>query len=347
MSKPKDILICVDAPDPDNFVLLVAVARLFPEAQLYVLLTGRPVNFKATRETPLWDIDRDSSIMALEASAARMKNFMRHFGLDIVRVYDGGVAPRTLVPHWIHFSDYYKFLDVDPLAALRYSELDSLSDLTRILLNLKEFAVVVGGPMTGLHQLLTRNPSLAKKITEVHAMFGTWGNVQLMQMDDKPRGTLQFNVACDPGAAHFVLSGLDCPIYLMPSEVTRVGEIGFVNAVELRNTLPDNKATRALFNLYAIWHDAAVKPRQTKNPDEKIFIHDLVSALSLDHALRDQIYDVVPIEVTDVSYLPNEEADWGKLLMREVTASKNRFAAKTLKPGGAEVYLKTLYDIFR
>lgn len=348
--KNRHILACIDAPDPDNLVMLVALRVIYPDAQIHVVLTGRPVKFHAEKGDPLWDWDMKSSLLALEASAARVKNFLRHFGMEVTRVYDGGIAPRTLVPHWIHFHDYYAFREPghDPLAPLRHSELHTQDEIVRILCSdeVESFAVVVGGPMTGLAQILRRAPQLADKISELHAMFATWGNVQLMQMDDKPRGALQFNVACDPFGAHEVLSGLTCPIYLMPSEVTRVAEIGFPTATALRAALPGNQGTNFLMILYTAWYDAAVRPRQERNPDERIFIHDLVGALSLDPELREQLYEVVPIKIAGVPHLACDREDWGKIQMAQTGEPTNVFAATRLKDGGAQVYLQTLHRIF-
>lgn len=342
------ILAFIDAPDPDNFALVIALHKLNPGAEISVVLTGRPVRFGATKEHALWEWDLRSSRLAQEASAARIKNFLRYFGITVSRVFDGGIAPRTLVPHWIHFQEYYKFLDVDPLAAIRHSELDAQEELARLILTLpeKSVSVAVGGPMTGLDQLIVRCPEVVTRFKEVHAMFATWGNVELMQFDDKPRGALQFNVACDPRAAHAILTGLPCPVYLMPTEVTRVKAIGFQNAQQLRETLPDTAGTRALYTLYAIWYDAAVKPRQAKNPEELIFIHDLVAALSLDEALRKAIYKVVPVKIISVPHLPNESADWGKVVMKQKKGKSNLFAATGLTDNGAAHYIETLKRIF-
>lgn len=350
-NKVETIVAFIDAPDPDNFVQLVALWKMNPEAEIHVVLTGRPVRFNASKNHANWQWDLQSSRMAQEASAMRIKNFLRHFGINVVRVFDGGIAPRTLVPHWIHFQEYYKFLDVDPIAAIRHSELEPAEELASLLLKYEEssVSVAVGGPMTGLHQLLVRCPDVASRFKEVHAMFATWGNVELMQFGDQPRGALQFNVACDPQAAHSVLLGLDCPVYLMPTEVTRVKDIGFVNAQELREALPDNSGTRALYHLYALWYDAAVKPRQDKNPDELIFIHDLVAAFSLDPALRDEIYDLTPVKISSVPYLPKEAQDWGKVIMSRRRSQKGpmkRYAATAIKDGGAEAYKAKLREIF-
>ncbi|MDZ4833762.1 MAG: nucleoside hydrolase [Candidatus Melainabacteria bacterium] len=344
------ILAFVDAPDPDNFVQIIALVKLNPDAIVHVVLTGRPVRFGASRDHALWQWDPLSSRMAQEASALRAKNFLRHFGVTNIRIFDGGIAPRTLVPHWIHFAEYYKFLDCDPLQAIRHSELESQEELGKLLFSLapNSVQVAIGGPMTGLYQLLVRCPEIANRFSEVHAMFATWGNVKLMQFDDKPRDPKQFNVACDPQAAHAVLLGLTCPIYLMPTEVTRVQSIGFQNAQKLREALPQNSGTIALYNLYALWYDAAVRPRQDKNPEELIFIHDLVAALSLNEAVRKEIYEVTPIKITRVPHLVTEQADWGKVDMKPTRSGRQtmpRYAATGLTACGAEAYLRTLKTI--
>lgn len=338
------ILAFIDAPDPDNFVMLLALARLNPAADLHIILTGRPIRFGADRTHQTWEYDMPSSRLAQEASALRIKNFLRHWGISVSHVYDGGIAPRTLVPHWVHFAEYYRFLDVDPLQAIRHTELEELSDLIKLVLKWDGCDVVVGGPMTGLAKMLVQHPETADRIRQVHAMFGCWGQVDLMNFGDEPRGAKQFNVACDPHAAYLVLHGLSCPIYLMPTEVTRVASIGFVNAQALRELLPDNAGSRALYHLYALWYDAAVRPRQLKNPSELLFIHDLVGALSLDPHLRNMIYTVVPVDVTDVPHLPKDHAQWGVIQMCP-TETSHIFAATGVQENGVQIYLETLKRI--
>jgi pyrimidine-specific ribonucleoside hydrolase len=286
--------------------------------------------------------------MAQIVSATRIKNFLRRNGIEGTRVFDGGIAPQTLVPHWLHFAEYHKFQDVDPLEAIRHNELEAQEVVAKLVLKLpaNSVPVVVGGPMTGLHQLIVRCPAVVSRFKELHAMFATWGKVPLMQFEDSPRGAVQFNVFCDPQAAHAVLTALQCPIYLLPTEVTRVKEIGFENAKQLRDFLPDNAGTQALHNLYALWYEAAVKPRQAKNADELIFIHDLSAVLSLTAELRNQIYTMVPIEITSVPHLSNEAADWGKVIMQKTDGATQIFAATALSEGGAAVYLETLKKVF-
>lgn len=343
-----NIFAFIDAPDPDNLVMIIALYKLFPKSRINVVLTGRPIRFGADTTTKNWQWDMRSSIMAQQASAMRIKNFLKHFSVNHIDVFDGGIAPRTLVPHFVHFEEYYRFLDVDPLQAIRHSELLPQEELVKLMLSMDSYKVVIGGPMTGLYQTMVRNPDIAAKIEELHAMFATWGNVELMDFGDKPRGALQFNVACDPQAANFVLSGLDCPVYLMPTEVTRVSEIGFQNVQKLRESISStSNGAEALYYLYLTWYDAAVKPRQEKNPNEMIFIHDVVSAISLKATLREQIYETVPIEIESIPYLPSEKDEWGKIIMKPTTGDTNFYAAKALKKGGAKKYLNTLKKIFK
>jgi hypothetical protein len=73
-----------------------------------------------------------------------------------------------------------------------------------------------------------------------------------------------------------------------------------------------------------------------------------VAALSLSAELREKIYEVVPVRIASVPHLGTESGDWGKVIMKKTRKGKNvnRFAATTLRPGGAEVYLSTLKQIF-
>jgi len=304
----RKVLVAIDAPDPDNLALLRVAQTMFgADNILGVLLTGRPINFKATKETPIEEWDYNHSRTALLASAARLKNFLRGYGNGTsLEVFDGGIAPRTLVPHWLHFLDYYRFLDVDPLQAICVPELDSLEKLA-LILSEHNFDVLVGGPMTGLARLLQRFPELHNYITSVHAMYATLGNVDLMNFGDKPRGAKQFNVACDPFAGRYVTEALDCPFYFVTSDCTRQDAIGFATPTMLRQHLADTPGNKRLVDLYTIWFANAVEPRK-----EIIYIHDVCSAVSAS-PFRNEVYEFTPMRITSFPHLPGEKDDWGKI----------------------------------
>lgn len=357
---PRTILIVIDTPDPDNLAQIAATRKLFPNAIIHAMVTGRPVAFDATKEVPIWKYDVKHSRAAQLVSAARVRAFVKRCGLPEVRVFDGGIAPRTLVPHWVHFEDYEGFRDVSAVKALCEPKLEPLHDLIEALMGVEAFSIAVGGPMTGLMQLFQQAPSLIAKVTVITAMFATWGEVNLMDLGSGPRGAVQFNAACDPVAANYILKGLPktCRLILMPTEVTRVQEIGFLDPDKLTAALRDTEertgdVARELNKLYHVWYENAVKPRQKPNKDgvvtELIWIHDLVAALALDPKLLEEIYDVVPIEIGNVTHAPCEpEKEWGTVKMAQVEPGRevNTFAAKALKPGGAAQYLAALRWLF-
>ncbi len=360
--KPQVIVAVVDAPDPDNFAQIAATRKLFPDAIIHVMVTGRPVAFDAPMGEPNWMYDVEDSRAVQIISAARIKAFVKRCGLPNVRVFDGGIAPRTLVPHALHFADYYKFGDVDPVSAIRHPQMEPLCNLIKTLMEVERFSISVGGPMTGLMQLFQHAPALAHRVDVITAMFATFGGVQMMDLGSGPRGAVQFNVACDPVAANYILTGMPktCRTILMTTDVTRVAAIGFMDPDELNVALCDeNERTgnpaRELLKLYRIWHENAVKPRQVKEKEktgtitEKLWIHDLVAALALNPELLDAIYDVIPVTIKNITHRPSEsEKEWGTVTMAAAnTASEATiFAARALKPGGAERYLAALRWLF-
>eukprot|EP00741_Cyanophora_paradoxa_P005065 tig00000851_g4907.t1 len=348
-----DIIAFIDAPDPDNFVQLLALRRLYPNSKLYVSLTGRPVKFGAKKEDEIWDYDLDESRLVQRINAARILKFLETCGCKVDHVYDGGIAPRTLVPHWVHFPEYKGFNDIDPVEALqKIPALQPAAKLIKAMLSSeRKFVAVVGGPMTGLYNILVQCPKVAATIAEVHAMFATWGKVELMQFGGAPRGALQFNAACDPLAAQFVLTSLPCPIYLAPTEVTRVEAIAFADPAALQAAIAKGEAAggaaaasvKAVVGMYETWFKNACAPRK-----EIIYIHDLAPALTADRKLREAVYDFVPIDIAAVPASLSDAAQWGVIQMKELEAGQQgalpRFAAKACKAPAA--YLAALQGIF-
>ncbi|NQV90724.1 nucleoside hydrolase [Candidatus Uhrbacteria bacterium] len=276
------ILAPVDVPDVDNLLQLFRLLATNPHARILALVTGRPVHPDPDHEVQLWDWDLAFSQDVLKVNIGRMGHLLRGFG-NRIQFFDGGIAPRTPVPHWKHFHEYYRMADIDPIRALHLCQMKSMTELVRILLACPDASVpiVVGGPMTGLAQVMNRDPRVAQKFSELHAMFATWGKSKMMSLDGTSRNGKQFNVECDPQSAHHVLNGLSCPIHLLPTEVTRVKAIGFWELSDLQATLPRTQQAHEFLQLYHLWYHYVVLPQRDKNPDEMIFTHDLAGALSL------------------------------------------------------------------
>ncbi|NQV90723.1 hypothetical protein HQ487_04970 [Candidatus Uhrbacteria bacterium] len=55
---------------------------------------------------------------------------------------------------------------------------------------------------------------------------------------------------------------------------------------------------------------------------------------------------MVPIKVLRIPHLAQEAEHWGKVLMSPTKERTNTFSTKNIKPGGADVYLRALHDMF-
>lgn len=324
-------VVMVDNTDPDNLACALAVAR--PESLqklLAVIVTGRATNFN--REAGIDDISKFDSQFVLRLNATRMKNFLKIAGFPNIPIFMGSVPPNTIVPHHVHI-DERVFNDVTQ------EQIGPIEELTDELYKLGLFGniriageylsvlglpfdIIVGGPMTDLAALILHYPHLA--INSIHAQFGMFGfgEKKLMEFGETPRGKRQFNVACDPVAAKYVFENMPCPIYLYPSDVTRVDTIGFETPEHLRRHLQNTPATRELIRIYQIAYDIMMKPR-----NEKIYIHDLAPLLGyLDRSpyaqneiedrgcrINKPPYDFRPAKIIHVPFAKEEKNKWGEI----------------------------------
>ena len=99
---PSHIVAFIDIPDPDNFVLLIVLGMLFRLAKIYVVITGRPVHPNPCKEIKTWEWDTAFSEAVLKVNAGRTKHLLETFRMH-AKLYHGGIAPTTPVPHLIHF----------------------------------------------------------------------------------------------------------------------------------------------------------------------------------------------------------------------------------------------------
>ncbi len=325
-------LAIVDNTDPDNLACVLALANAKVKHRLLgVIVTGRAANFNPI--AALEDVSLHDSEVIRRINAMRMRNFLTNAGHSDVPVYMGNVASHTIVPHKVHI-DERDFADLTEEQRRNAENLMpwhqlGLDGKTRDVVNtimLRDLMVdvIVGGPMTDLAMLIRELPDFAEKIRTVHAQFGTFGfgTKGLMEFGDRPRGKRQFNVACDPSAAHDVLMSLKAPIYLYPSDVTRVDALGFQNPEELADHLEDTPGARELLRIYRIAYEKMIKPR-----GEKIYIHDLAPAFGYldrypfaqdeieDRGARAQenMYTMKPVEILGVPHLPEERDSWGEI----------------------------------
>ena len=343
----KQIVVFVNFPDIDNYALLLAVHRLYPTATIKIVLIGRPVKFEATVSDETWDYVAEHSEIVQRLNAVRVVNFLKQFGIHrSADIYDGGIAERTPIPHHLHIRDYAEFGDIDGIASVTN---DILQPLTNLIVEMLEgkWTILVGGPMTGLHKILNRLPPVQNNIEAVYAMCGSWGTSQMMDVGGGDRSGKNFNVTCDPVAAHAVLSGLTCPVTLFPTEITRISEIGFSTANDLRmflnSKLIGQEGIEYFCNLYDIWFEKVLQPLQGE-----IYIYDLAAAFGSVTTLCASMYEVVPVQINNVPHLVHEAENHGRIDMEKLTdeSESNRFAAKGFKQGGEQLYRQALLEIF-
>jgi inosine-uridine nucleoside N-ribohydrolase len=345
----------VDNVDPDNPAQILALMSE-PFDLKGVVVTGRAANHNPHAATT--EVSRDDSLYRTLLNAVRMRNFMddAQEGHEIP-VFVGTPAPRTIVPHKVHI-DELEFEDLRPnqLAMIKEShgngrylpELGLAGNIigAKQFLNNEvfgQFDMVVGGPMTDTARLL-RDPEVANKTRAIYAQFGMFGfgEQMLMEFGDSPRGRRQFNVACDPEAAHDVLTTFRGDVHLYPTDVTRVDAIGFDDPGAISDFLPATDGTKSLVRLYDRSFDYFYKPR-----NERIFIHDIAPALGCAgvNGVISNPYTERPVDVTHVPYEPRERNRFGEIdivATRQTAGEGRRFVATEVDSGK---YLAAVQDL--
>lgn len=320
-------ILAIDGTDPDNFAALWALAHMYPGQTYHVLLTGRPTAAKmAPRHHSIPDAEREVQ----EVNAGRLYELARRLDVDVV-VYDGGVAPRTLIPHHTHLAEAsFPNKGIRTPLAPTHSLADFILELDH-----EEWVAVLGGPATGLVRLASCHPEAACRITHVHAMLGAL-DVELTPLAgrESSKALKQFNLAADPLSARALLEW-ECPVFLYPSDVTRVPAIGYTLG-DLQRVLdpPSSPAAELLFRLYSVWNQVVVAPRH-----EPLYLHDLAPVFGTNTAWRDAIYNGKAFQSASVPTSPGSHADWGSLQLHGVktvrrAGSRKRWVATGLRAEG-------------
>jgi len=335
------LLIDADAVDPDNPVLTALAGLLFPEHKIRLLLSGRPVDETVTKEKfpkPCAEWFQEGnparSRQLQVRNAARFVAFCERFGVEL-RVYDGGIAPKTLVPHWVHKDETVIFGDT-PEDAETNSRLRTRQELADEIMAAENPVIylITGGPETGNHLFFTEHPECMPFVQEEIGMLANWGAGSLMDLGGGRCTLQQFNVACDPIAARWSLIEAPWPVLLVTTETTKQPDICFGSLDALRAALPDTDVAAAIVDLYKVWWDTANLANRGG-----IIIYDLAPLFALDEILRDQIFQVTRVSIDQVT-------DKGEVYMTPTDVMTNRWATQPeLQPDGAELYLRTFHNL--
>lgn len=328
--------------DIDHNVLAMQVSGLQYQ-ETSVVMGGRPATFDPVEaESNEWNL-RDSRTLQ-KINAIRFSNFLAKVRKDY-KIYDGGQSPRTIIKQSVHIKEHIAFDDWD-----HRDHRDLLLSTSQLAKKMGDspYDFISGSPFTPFNTF-DLYPDAVKNLRGIYAMHATWGKVNMMDLnqDGKKRGALQFNVACDPSATAYVVNKIqngewNTQLYLGTTECTRVKEIGFKSFNDLKSFLPKTDKTEAILPLYKVWYEKAVAPRQEKNPDEMIFIHNVIAGFLAQPEKREALYEIVPVKAE----VPLDSENLGKMYLTETSEDSNIFATVKLKTGAEELYLEYLYNIF-
>ena len=133
----------------------------------------------------------------------------------------------------------------------------------------KDWWYIVVGGQSSVKVLIEDHPSAASKISTLIVMGGNWCSGDFEPYPDVASPTDETNIACDPGAANFVLDSSKSPfdkIYYVPVVVAaEIGGDDYIKVVEAAESRSDSGAA-ATIDFYKAWSEAARK-------DESLLIH--------------------------------------------------------------------------
>lgn len=287
MNQEKRYVVAVDGPDPDNVIAVLLACKEFGPENVAVVLTGRKLqNGTSQQERKI-----------LEINAARFYSWLHRFGFDNVPIYNGGIAAFTPIPDEKHY-DERQFNDIDHSVANK-----SLLPLRELLPQLADrFSVIVGGPMTGVRDLLQLDSGLPSRIDSLYAMYGSTGEAQLINAK-------QFNWMADEEAGKEVLEQLSqagTRLVFAPTEATKDSSIA-IQPDQLSTIFADPK----LVDIYQKWYEALKAAALARRREsEPLFIHDIAPVLM---AMSDEKNINTPAFETDSSQARILQADDGSL----------------------------------
>jgi len=266
MTATKNTVVVVDNVDIDN--LLAALAACHPSLKMNVravIVTGRPAHPNPSASIHAYS--KEYSKQVRKRNARRMKGTLVRHGFGSIPVYEGLIAPRTLVPHRVHIDERI----LDPYFDEEYVEADgSFTDALKLLRSLKgTIDFIVGGSLTEI-AAMKDDPGLRGKFGTVTCQLGMFGfNDEVQVMGG---GRKQFNAACDPKAVSQVLSSYPGTVIMVPTDVTKERRVGFSHPLDLK----DVGISEELLIQYVTFWSRALKPR-----GEGVFPHDVHPVFAL------------------------------------------------------------------
>lgn len=348
-AKPKAILL-IDGPDPDNYVALMTAISAFTCYELVaVIMAGRPVS--PNKDDAPYVFNAHASRAVQRDNAMHAKGIVVRYGHGHIPVFTGGFAPWTTVPHRVHVHE--RVTDIYDDAHAGHVLAGDIQDAIVYLAQFSEpIHVICGGPLTDLVPLIT-HPMLSDKLGVVTAQLGMFGFNPDVQM--YAGGTKQFNVATDALAAWLSMRLLTKPAYLVSSDTTKHGKLGFQGPREIAR-LSSSKACAEASRMYEgawpyVWGAQGIDAH----------LHDFHPAELMHHVLRGdplrhvgmaagklaQVgpYAIESVGISHVPHRPEERDHWGEMHLGPIDPLLPRLLVKDYDYPSHRSILGEVFDL--
>lgn len=327
---PHNVVVVVDGPDPDNFAaILAATSEYFGMNVVAVIMTGRPVSADGT--APSYSFNPYATTAVTRDNALHAKGILVRHGRETVPVFVGNRAPYTTIKHHMHIHE--RVTDIYDDAHAGHPLAGTIDDAVVYLSKIPgTLHIICGGPLTDVSYLM-QQPLLHGKFGILTAQLGMFGTNGVKTFAG---GRKQFNAACDAKATRDVLYDYTGPVYMVPTDITKLPAFAFGSAEELA-ALATSSAFKELVAMYrAAW------PHMwgSWNPPAPAHMHDfhpaeLMSLLlkqlvigephHLNNAPKSHVgrYAIASTGIAVVPYLPGDMARWGEIDLCEPVPDAN------------------------
>jgi hypothetical protein len=223
-------VVIVDNVDPDN--MAAALAATSAELRLdtaAVIVTGRPVHTNPNAQVTEHEPAESARVRLL--NTRRMAGFLLRAGRD-VPVFEGSIAPETIVPHAKHIDerklDLYKDEEnKTPVSGNLSDALDFIEELDGTV------HVIAGGPLTDVEKLM-RRPGIYTKLGNLSMQLASFGLLEKHGIRSYAGGRRQFNHMCDRVAAAEVISHWPGSLFMVPTDITKHPAVAHKDIEELK-----------------------------------------------------------------------------------------------------------------
>ena len=289
-NQERNIVVIVDAPDPDNFAAVMMALFLFGEKVKCIIVTGRPAH--PDRGASKDQYDQEFSERVLRGNTRRLKGFMGRAGhVDDVLVCEGLIPPSTLVSHKVHVDEKGKLdLHNDDGYYEGRGEDRTFDDAVELIKGLDgPIDLIVGGPLTEVAELL-KIDEIKSKLGTMVCQLGLFGFGE--GVTSIAGGGLTFNSAADREATAKVLGEFPGDLVMIPTDVTKRQDVRFDTTAEMSAL----GISGEIVQMTEIFH-------RFLPPGSPICPHDVHTACGmyqLHHPEQPRMYGMSEVEVTSV-----------------------------------------------